>query len=248
MKTIRLVLGIVVIIVLGVLAWQYLPGCRQHAKDAYRKYGGWTDAARREDPVGFIEYAEQKLNENLMAFRDTQASLAGSRKLVEDGRAHAVEMAAKADELAGKFRDAFRAAEGVGGYPVTVAGAQYTRDELLEQVRLTLTEGRNYRDIIRDYEAAGAAVDEKGKELVTQIADTKAALAQLPARKDIARVNELAANTSELLQQVKDLLDQNEEVLSSSPVRTVEELTRSAGKQSAPGWEVDVEAFLRAGE
>jgi phage shock protein A len=248
MKTFRFLIGIVILIVLGVLAWRYLPGCRQQAKDVYREYGGWTDAARREDPVGFLEYAEKKLNENLAAFRATQTSLVESKQTVEEGRAHAEEMAAKAGELAGKFREAYRTAEGGGGYPVTVAGAEYMRDELLEQVRLTLSEGRNYREIVADYEEAGAAVDAKEKELVTQIADTKAALAQLPARKDIARVNELTANTAELLGQVKELLDENEEVLSGSPVRTVEELVASAGGEAEDAGDVDVQAFLEAGE
>jgi phage shock protein A len=167
--------------------------------------------------------------------------------MVAHGRTYSAEMAGKADELAGKFREAYRRAEVGGGYPVTVSGAEYSRDELLAQVRLTLTEARNYRESVRDYDEAAAAVEEKEQELVTQIADTKAALAQLPARKDIARVNELTASTTELLQQVKDLMDQNEKVLSSSPVRTVEELSAPAARGPSAGGEVDVEAFLEGG-
>jgi hypothetical protein len=65
---------------------------------------------------------------------------------------------------------------------------------------------------------------------------------------DIARVNELTANTAELLGQVKELLDENEEVLSGSPVRTVEELVASAGGEAEDAGDVDVQAFLEAGE
>jgi hypothetical protein len=50
-----------------------------------------------------------------------------------------------------------------------------------------------------------------------------------------------------LLGQVKDLMDQNEEVLSSSPVRTVEELTKRTEGRAAPDSEVDVQAFLEGG-
>ncbi len=112
-----------------------------------------------------------------------------------------------------------------------VADRDYGRDDLLEQVRLLLMQRDNYKQTIAELQSAAQAAKDKQQQLVVQINNTSAALAALPAKREIARVNQLTASTEELMTQVNDLLEKNTQVLSASPVRTVEQIV---GEQQAP--------------
>ncbi len=250
MKISKLVVAIVVVIVVGVLAWRFMPGLRQKAVDVYRQHGGWTEEARRADPVGFIEYAERELKGDLADLKATRTRLSEARDdLAAELQKHR-SLLEKAEELAATFREAYRRAEAGGGYPVSVSGQDYAKGELIEQVRLILLQRRNYSEIIDDMVAAAEKAASKQQQLVTQVTATKAALSALPAKKEIARVNELTGRTRQLFQQANEAISQNQEVLAESPVRTVEELSRKGvGEATATSeGEVDVRAFLEAGE
>jgi len=80
MKLQRALVVVIAVIVCGALLWHFAPGCRQRAADVYEKYGGWTDEARREDPVGFIEYAERKLRAHLAGMQQNTRDLAAARE------------------------------------------------------------------------------------------------------------------------------------------------------------------------
>jgi hypothetical protein len=246
-KPTRLIALIVLVAVCGLLVWHYMPGCRQVATDAYRKYGGWTEDARRDDPVGFIEYAQERLEENLTAFASAQANLAGARQTIADELARMETNLAAADELAVQFRDAYRGAEEGDGYPVTVAGRDYERQELINQVGVILRQKADYEGLIDDLGEERRQVEEKDGELAVQITDTKAALATLPSKKEIARINELTGDTQDLLEQVNALIGENEGLLTPSPVRTVEELVRARQQETEGGGArstADAHAFL----
>jgi hypothetical protein len=155
-----------------------------------------------------------------------------------------------AEDLAAQFRAAYRRAEAGDGYPVSVAGGEYGEDDLFQQVRLILLQRASYGEIIADLQAAAEGLSEKQQQLIGQVSATKAALSALPAKKEIARVEELTGRTRELFGQVNELIGQNEEVLAESPVRTVEELLRQgeAAPEEAAGAEADARAFLEAAE
>ncbi len=242
MKSLRFLLVIALIAIVVAMLWNFAPGCRQKATDAYRKYGGWTEDARRADPVRFIEYAEKKLDEDLAAFRAAETQLAGARDTVDTMQEDYKGRLAVADELAPRFRDAYQEAEAGGAYPVEVAGAAYSRDELIEQVGLLLAQKRNYEGTLVDLAETALAAEAKAQQLITQISRTKAVQAMLPAKREIARIDQLTAETQDLLVQVDELLNENKAVI-DSPIRTVEELTAAPAETGRV--DVDVEAFLR---
>lgn len=253
MKIGHVVLVLILVAIAGALVWNFAPGCRQRAMDAYRQYGGWTEEARRADPVGFIEYAEGELRDDLQEFEATRGRLSEANATVSSELERTRELLAAAEELAGEFRAAYRSAEGAGadaGYPVDVQGREYARSELMTQVRVILKQRASYRDIIEGFERAAEDVKETEETLVTQIVETRAALSMLPSRREIARINELTGRTEELLGQVNELIDQNRTVMGETPVRTVEELVQAREQAAAPSdeEEVDVLAFLEGEE
>ncbi len=247
MKGTRLIVLVLLIVAAAVLLWRLSPGCRQRATDAYRKYGGWTEEARKADPVGFIEHAQQQLEQDLQEFEEARHSLAAARERViaeiEQNRA----LLQEADGLAVKYRDAYREAE-TEGYPVTVSGQSYNREQLLEQVQLILLQRKSFAETIEGLERAADAIKEKQPQLVTQISNIEAALATLPSKKEIANVNQLTGRAAELLGQVDVLMDENADLLDESPVRTVEELIEHRAQDEPDTGTVDVQAFLEADE
>ena len=249
MKLLRTVVILAIAVVIIVVVWRSSPGCRQQAMDAYRKYGGWTEEARKADPVGFIEYAEKKLNEDLASFAEANRSLAGARQTIEDERTRTQDLLEEARQLGAEFRTAYQEAEAASSYPVTVRGRSYSRDDLIAQVRLILVQKDNYEDIAAALDSAAQDVDERAPQLVVQINSTKAALSTLPSRKEIARINKLTGSTEELLAQVNEVIGENEHLLAESPVRTVEELVQAREEPAeAADASVDVLAFLEAAE
>lgn len=241
MNRTKLIIVSVVIVIAAILVWRMFPGLRTKVGETYDAYGGWTEAARERDPVGFLTFAEQTLNDHLKQLTDARGSLQTAMRRIESETQRNRALIGSADSLAVQFRNVFKAAK---TYPVAVSGASYGREELIEQVRLVLLQRTNYQNAIDDLAAAAQAAKAAGQNILTQLTDTQAALASLPAKKEIARVNELTGKTQELLGQIDALMVRNESVLSEAPVRTVEELTAGAAAELPESASVDVMAFL----
>jgi len=249
MKGLRWIVGLVVVVAIGVAAWRLLPGLRTKARDVYGKHGGWTEEARRDDPVGFLEYAERKLTRDLAALNTSRGDLAQATQRIAAEQAKTEGLVASATTLGESFRAAYKAAEAAKAWPVEVSGASYSREQLVQQVRLILMQKGNYEQIIGEFKKAADAAKKKAEQLVGQVNRTKATLAILPAKKEIARVNKLTEGIDDVLAKVNDLLGENEDVLSASPIRTVEELAAAKPTTATPAakLDADVKAFLEAG-
>lgn len=246
MKGTRAVVLLIGIVVGLVVIWQFMPGVRQKARDAYHTYGGWTEDARRADPVGFIEYAEQKLRDDLAQLESSRTNLARLQETIGEKRSETLELMASADTLAEGFRDAYRGADAADAWPVNVSGKSYTREQLREQVALILLQRRNYEQLVAELDGAGEAIKTNVQKVVAQTAATKATLEILPAKREIARVQELTKDIESTLGKVDALMGENDDVLTGSPVRTVEELVRARTQAADADASIDaqVDAFL----
>ena len=244
MKVPRLLAAVAIVVILAAGIWWLFPGCRYRAKKMADKYGGWTEEARRSDPVGFIDYAAKKLGDHVAQLKNVRSELADARRMIGRKIAETTELSEKARSLADGFRRAYREAEAGGGYPVELSGAEYSREQLIEQVRVILMQRRNYTDILRELQAADATAKQKEQKLVVQVNNTQAALSTLPSKREIARIDELTGRSERLLAQVNELMGRNEEILSESPVRTVEELS-TVEPQSGDAALVDRQAVER---
>jgi len=232
MKYVLIAIGVVVV---GWLAWTKLPGLRTKVSGKVDEYGGWTEEARRDDPVGFLTYAEEKLAKDIEAFRQSRETLAAAKANAEAERARNEGLLDAADELAGGFREAYRAAEAAGTWPVEVQGASYARDALIEQVESILGERASYAKVVDIYANVIVSADEQRKELRDRIQSSEATLVELRAQKELVRVNKLTAEADELLAQVEALIDGNRETLVAlDEPRSVEALLAASRDESRP--------------
>ncbi|NQT94502.1 MAG: hypothetical protein HQ559_17230 [Lentisphaerae bacterium] len=248
MKSARILIVIVLVVFVGLLAWRFLPRFRKEAEDAYQKYGGWTEEARQHDPVRFIDHAEQELTAHLGSLKQARQNMAGALEKIATEIDKTRSLLSSSETLAGEFRSAYRGSEQDGSYPVEVSGSTYGKEQLVEQVRLILMQRKNYKLVITELESAAETAKTRAQDLLTHITNTEASLASLPAKREIARLNELTGDMSELLEQVNELIGSNKQLLDESPIRTVEQLV-AAGETAAPERvDTDVMAFLEGEE
>ncbi|MCB9915331.1 MAG: hypothetical protein H6828_09300 [Planctomycetes bacterium] len=225
----------VAVLLVGWLAWTRLPGLRTQVSTKLDEVGGWTEEARRADPVGFLTFAEEKLQRDLETFRTSREALAETKTSAEAEGQRNAGLLRVADELAAEFRAAFQAAEASGAWPTSLRGASYTREQLVEQVDSVLRERVTYARVTDIYAEVVASADEQRKKLRDRIQSTEAALVELKAKKELVRVDALTAETDALLGQVEALLTGNQSALGAlDEPRSVEELLKASSGAPAP--------------
>jgi phage shock protein A len=229
MKYVLIAIGVVV---LGWLAWSKLPGLRTKVGGKVDEYGGWTEEARGEDPVGFLTYAEEKLARDIEAFRQSRETLAATRTNAEAEQASNEGLMAAADELAELFHAAFQTAETAASWPIEVQGASYTRAQLVDQVESILSERATYAKVVGIYGDVIVSADEQRKELRDRIQSSEATLVELRAQRELVRVDKLTAEADELLAQVDALINGNRETLVAlDEPRSVEALLAASSEE-----------------
>ena len=220
--------------VLAVVFRDRIPGLVSRAGDVAESVVGWTDQARKDDPVGYIEYAEGELTTNLDRFREARGKLdmAGelaAQKLEEYGGLHLASI-----ELSEIVRETFQAAEGDtsgAGFPVMLQGKEYGREQLITQAQKILHERDLYADATSRFEGIIVDLEFEADNLETRIHTTEARLQELKVKKDIVAIQQITAEVDDLFAKIDELLGENRDAIEdiNDPVRSVEELLQAAG-------------------
>ncbi|MEM6567233.1 MAG: hypothetical protein AAF957_02420 [Planctomycetota bacterium] len=223
---------VAIVAVAGFLAWQNFPGLRTSISKAANEYGGWTEEARKEDPVGFIQHAQKKLAADIEKFEEARDSLDENKRNAETQLESFRNDEANADQLANKFRDLYQDAEASGAWPVDYLGQSYNREALIQQVTDLRTTQTNATELQAKYVEVITKVELTREELRDRISKSKFQLQRLEAEEAIVKVEKLTSDTEELLAQVNELVEGNSRI-AEDPVRTVAELLDAAEKQAS---------------
>ncbi|MEM9382888.1 MAG: hypothetical protein AAGB93_23255 [Planctomycetota bacterium] len=229
MKTIVIV---AVVAIAGFLAWQNFPGLRTSISKAANEYGGWTEEARRNDPVGFIQHAQKELAGDIEQFEEARASLDVNKRNAETQLDKFRNDEANATELANKFKSLFQTAEASGTWPVDYLGESYDRQALIDQVDDLLAEKANATKLQAQYLEVITKVDLTRDALRDRISESNFKLKELEAQEAIVKVDKLTTDSEELLAQVNELVEGNTKV-AADPVRSIDELLKAADKQAS---------------
>jgi hypothetical protein len=232
------------------LVLNLLPDLRRRGEDVYQRYGGWTEEARAQDPAGFVAYAEAELRSDAVQMQEAQQKLTQAVAAMEVQAGTARRELQAAAESAEALRLAYQAAQQTDSFPVDVAGATLTREELIEQARQALAQRRWYEQLLVDFLDDASAAEQFGKQLRAQVTSSEAALVTLAASKELVRLEQLAGSMAAALTRIHDLTVRNEQVLQESPVELIEAHLERAGEENIPAasGQVDVMSFLEAGE
>jgi uncharacterized phage infection (PIP) family protein YhgE len=199
---------------------------------------GWTEAARRADPVGFTDHVERELKEDLDKLQAARGQLAGEIGTLSRNVREQQALLEHAEKLAAEFRDVYQAATEDGTFPVTVRDAAYTEDQAVSQVSLLLAETEGYRETLSKVEALRKQAESRLEELTVRVDRTASQLAMIATKRELLRARVLTDEAEQLVTQVDELLDGNTQIVQDNPVRSVEELlAASQGRSSRPSLE-----------
>ncbi len=234
---------VLIVLAAGVAAYFVLPGFRTKVDSKIEEIGGWNDAARKQDPVGFIDYSIGKLEDNIAKFGSVKGDLALAKaklqKLHDDNTAKL----SFAGRQLGELKSAFKEASAGKGWPVELAGQSYDEGQLKQQVSLLLSQKGAFESVLKQTAAGLETTTRREAEIVGRVSESKAKLDLLRTQKELVKVNQLTADTERLLGEVHDVLVQNEAMTAENPVRTVEELMKQAESGSSTA-NANVDAFL----
>lgn len=223
------------------------PALRARAQQEWAQWGGWTEAARRADPVGFCRYAERQLRHDLEVMETSRRELSAEIGRLAAKARQQQAMADQAQRLAEQFRQEYQQAAPRGGFPVEVHGAAYTEPQLKSQVSMLLAEATGYRQSLGRLEAVRNEAEIQVEDITVRINATETQLTALAAKRELIRARQLSLEGEQLLAQVDQVLDGNTRMIEGNPVRTVRQLLAGSGKPSAArATQIDVEAFLAA--
>ncbi|MBM4016228.1 MAG: hypothetical protein FJ293_14860 [Planctomycetes bacterium] len=234
---------VLIVLAAGVAAYFILPKFKTAVDQKIEEVGGWDDAARKHDPVGFIDYSIGRLDDNIQKFSAVKGDLALAKaklqKLHDDNQAKLGFAGKQLDELKTAYKDA----TGGKGWPVQLAGQAYDEGQLKQQVSLLLSQKGAFESVLKQTTSGLETTTRREAEIVGRVAESKAKLDLLRTQKELVKVNQLTADTERLLGEVHDVLVQNEAMTAENPVRTVEELMKQAESGSSTA-NANVDAFL----
>jgi phage shock protein A len=222
---------IFVVVVAGAyFAWNNLPGLRDQVTKAANKYGGWTEEARKSDPVGYIDYAIKQLDGSVAEFNESKDGLMAAKKTSEAKLEEARDTQAKATEFAGAVREQYKIAEETDGWPISVNGATYKKSEAVALVNNLLREKTEKGALMVQYQGILTQIEASSADLSARIADSKFSKEKLIAQKEFVKVGNLSAEADELLAKVNDLVEGNEKLSQEGPPTTYEDFAKNMDK------------------
>lgn len=229
---------------------------RDTVEDKYENLR-WSETMRREDPVGYIDFAIGKLEEDKARFAQVRANLASAKQAADARRVEFTEKHAFAIDLGGKMRAAFQAAEMGSGYPVTfqIGASQedYTREQFVSQVTITLAERDALDEAIDDLTEAMARIATAHTELATRVTTIDASRVQLQTKRAVVEVQQLTSEIEDLMANVEDLIIGNEDAIDElpveqDPVRSLDEFLKaiqSPDSAGSPAGEIPTTATMQ---
>ena len=222
---------IFVVVVAGAyFAWNNLPGLRDQVTKAANKYGGWTEEARKSDPVGFIEHAIKTLDNDVAEFTQSKADLVAAKKSNEAKLEEFRDEQATAAEFAASIKEQFKTANETDGWPITINGESYDKSQVITTVNNLLKTQAEAGARMVDYQGILTAIDTRASQLSSRIEDSKFNKEALIAKKEMVKVDNLSAETDALLAKVNDLVEGNQKLADEGPPMTLEGLTASKDK------------------
>ena len=210
------------------------PAMRATVETQSREWLGWTEEARRADPVGFTNYVERKLKADTATFQTSRVELAKGLDQLSGKLKEQEAYRDQARKLADEFRGAFQSARQGSSFPTTIRNAAYSEEQLVAQVSLLLAEVDGFDGTVRRLNQIRQQAATRMQEIVVRQNATEAQLAAISAQRGLLRASQLTTEGEALIAQVEELLEVNHTTLRNNPVRPLAELL-SDSTPAAPG-------------
>ena len=248
-RVIQFVMLTVVMVSVGAGAYVASPALRAKVARESQSLLGWTEAARQADPVGFTEFVEHQLRNDLNELKLTRRDLAMEAGTLAKKEKEQRDLLVHAEQFAAEYRAAYQQATEADAFPVSIRHADYSADEVVSQVSLLLAEADGYRQTLGRLSNIRQQAEQQLEQLAVRINTTETQLATTATQRGLLRARVLSDEGERLVAQVDLLLNNNSVVIHSNPVRSVRELlaSNSTANQQRPSLEVARQFLMTQG-
>lgn len=179
---------------------------------------GWPVEPREKDPVGFMQYAERRLRADLAEMEAVRQRLLAELNGLETDQSRLTARLEYARNHAEAFREAYRRAVDVDGFPVEVRGDAYLREQVEREVGKLLAEIDGYRDALEHLAATRQQAEERLEAFSVQIEGTRSQLASMGVRREMVRAQSLSEQRQRVVAEVSGLMSENRATIDEPPV------------------------------
>ncbi len=201
----------------------------------------WTQEEIDRNPVGYSQYVEAKLKDDLKTFQKTRRDLTLRMETLAKKLSEKTKLLEQGEKLAADFAETITA----GVFPVDIHGKEYTESQLRIQISLTLAQVNGLKESIVDITKVSAVAEKEIQKLVVGVEKTESQIALLAARREIFRSQATSAEGLEMIAQSNAVLEGNQILIKENPVRTIEEILHETASQGSPATEKQVDEYLK---
>jgi hypothetical protein len=243
MKKTFVVLALIVVIV-PVTLFFVSPTWRTNATSAVESLTQWTPEAIEKNPIAYSQFVEAQLKKDQKTFQETRKKLAISMEGLAKKLAAKTKLLEQGEKLAEEFAETITA----GSFPVTLHGKEYTESQLRMQLALTLAQINGLKESVTEITKVSAVAEKELQKLVVGIEKTESQISLLATRREIFRSQATSAEGLAMIAGVNAVLEGNQLLVKSNPVRTIEEILNDAesSTQEVAASDVQVEEYLQS--
>lgn len=245
------VIQVILVIILSlVLIYGFAPGLWEKAESFYRKNLGWTEEAIRNNPVGYLKYAREKLQNDLSKLQNIIKDLEVQSIRMQRYADKLAEDQGKYEELLNRVKNLYNTAEAnpQNGYPVKFAGASYAKDEFLTQIKILLNKNKNAKQQLVNLQNASERMRNALTEMHSKYARAKGALESIDTTIVIAKANEISAEVKTSMDQIAAVQQGIDVYLgnyeSSVPIRSAEDVMKASSEGGGAVTDAELQKFL----
>ncbi|MEO1699859.1 MAG: hypothetical protein AAFU73_21425 [Planctomycetota bacterium] len=220
----------------GYLAYQNFPGLRTAAQNKLDEFQSWSEEDRKNDPVGFIEYAKGQLEKNIAKFQSAVGQVDENKTKNEATLADFLAKQQRGQEWIEEAKTVFRAMneEGGGTWPIEFRGREYADETaFLNQVGVIRHETTAAGERAAEYERLVDAANQQRTTIQMRVADMRTAMDKLDAQKATIQQASLTDAADAVLADVGELVEGTTKMASSGDLLSLDELTQIEDKAKA---------------
>lgn len=206
-----LVVTIVAIAILLIVIKTQAPGLWTSGQQAIAEHTGWTEEAKKADPVGFLKYSKKSLQEQLNKIGDIIKDLEIQHsRLGRESKKTASEQG-KYEEVLNRGRELYNHAKADpdSGYPVDFMGAKYNKQEFLAQLKIIKDRNDASKKQLGLMKKSLETISKSLTGMYAKRARIQGALEEIDTNIVIAQANK---TSSELQNTISDISAVNEEM------------------------------------
>lgn len=222
-----------VVVLGGFLAWQNIPGLRTAINGKVSDLRGWSEEDRRDDPIGYIEYAKGQLEDNIAKFEEAAAEVTAEKEKNEEQLEKFTRMLQVGDRSFGELKELYRRAKDTGGWPVEWQGESYSEDELVRQVDALMTDRTNAAARAQEYQVLVEGTADQRAFINERVRELRAAIDKLESQRAQLKTASLTDSSERILAEVDSLVAGSSEQVASGKIRDLEEIDALARREQA---------------